>query len=139
MGRSKQAITRLLALISVLVLIIAGCRQSAQTAGTEGDAGVTIELILPDAPVMGESVLGVRLAASDGAPVAGAVVEVRGDMAHAGMVPVIATAAPTEVAGEYAAPFDWTMAGDWIVTVTATLADDRVAADEFHVTVGAAE
>jgi hypothetical protein len=137
MGRSKQAIAPLLALITVLILA-AGCRQSTQMAGPDGDGGgVTIELILPDAPVMGESTLGVRLVASDGAPVGGAAVEVRGDMAHAGMVPVIATAAPAEIAGEYAAPFEWTMAGHWIVTVTATLADGRVVADEFEVMVGA--
>ncbi len=95
-----------------------------------------IELVMPDTPpVMGETTLGVRLTTRDGAPVTGAAVEVRGDMAHAGMIPVIGAAEPAEVAGEYAAPFEWTMAGDWIVTVTATLADGQVVTEEFQVSV----
>jgi hypothetical protein len=138
MIRSIQAFARLLALLSVLALLVAGCRQATPTVGTDEDgAGVAIELILPDAPVMGETTLGVRLFSSEGAAVAGAAVAVRGDMAHAGMVPVIATAAPAESAGEYTAPFEWTMAGDWIVTVTVTLPDGRVVSDEFQVTVRA--
>jgi hypothetical protein len=40
------------------------------------------------------------------------------------------------VAGEYRAAFEWTMAGDWIVTVTATLPDGHVATRQFPITIG---
>jgi hypothetical protein len=45
-------------------------------------------------------------------------------MSHAGMTPVIVERANGE-AGTYAVPFEWTMAGDWIVTISATLPDGR--------------
>jgi len=67
----------------------------------------------------------VTIADADGQPVTGAKVELEGDMSHAGMVPVPAQA--TEMAaGRYVSSLDFTMAGDWIVTVRATLADGRV-------------
>jgi hypothetical protein len=51
-------------------------------------------------------------------------IDVRGDMSHAGMTPVLVTAAKGE-AGIYAVPFEWTMAGDWFITITGTLPDGR--------------
>ncbi|MGB1288922.1 MAG: FixH family protein, partial [Aggregatilineales bacterium] len=53
-----------------------------------------------------------------------ATVAVRGDMSHAGMIPVMVEASEgTE--GEYEIPFEWTMGGDWAVEITATLPDGR--------------
>ena len=57
-------------------------------------------------------------------------VQVRGDMSHAGMVPVLRTALPGD-AGAYTAPFEWTMAGDWVLTVEFTLADGRTGTETF--------
>jgi hypothetical protein len=39
--------------------------------------------------------------------------------------------------GRYEVPFDWTMGGDWVLTVTATLPDGRVVQREFPATVTA--
>ncbi len=55
-------------------------------------------------------------------------------MTHAGMLPIEATAAASED-GVYRTPIRWTMAGDWIITVEATLSDGRRATQSFNVTV----
>jgi hypothetical protein len=58
-------------------------------------------------------------------PLEGAEVRVEGNMSHAGMVPVLATA-QEEAPGIYAvSDFRFTMAGDWILTTRATLPDGR--------------
>ena len=55
-------------------------------------------------------------------------------MTHAGMQPVLADATE-EAPGSYRADFAWTMSGDWIVTVTATLPDGAVAEQQFDLSV----
>ena len=75
----------------------------------------------------------IQLADIAGKPIEGATVDVRGDMSHAGMQPVMAVA--TGAGGNYSADFEWTMAGDWIVTVTAALPDGRTATRQFDLTV----
>lgn len=90
----------------------------------------------PDTMIVGPLRWHVALLDSAGAPVEGAAIEVRGDMNHAGMMPVISTAT-NEGDGVYFADFEWTMAGDWIVTVTATLADGRVKSMAYDFTVDA--
>jgi hypothetical protein len=62
---------------------------------------------------------------SAGLPLEGAEVVVEGNMSHAGMVPVFDTAT-AEDPGRYGiSDFNFTMAGDWILTVRATLPDGR--------------
>jgi len=58
----------------------------------------------------------------------------RGDMTHAGMAPVLEDA---EEVGEglYRASFEWTMAGDWVITVSGKLDDGRTIRREFQVSV----
>ena len=55
-----------------------------------------------------------------GHPAPGAVVSVEGDMSHAGMTPVFATAKAIGD-GRYAAPLTLTMAGDWVMIVHAAV------------------
>jgi hypothetical protein len=50
------------------------------------------------------------------------------------MKPVLAEVGDGE-GGKYETPFEWTMGGDWIVTVTATLPDGRTAQQQFTYTV----
>jgi hypothetical protein len=76
----------------------------------------------------------VALADAAGIGIAGAELELKGDMTHAGMVPVVVTVSEGD-AGHYTTAFEWTMAGDWIVTVQAALPDGRVARRQFEVTV----
>jgi hypothetical protein len=75
--------------------------------------------------VVGPARLIVSLADSLGNPVDGAEVRVEGNMSHAGMVPVMDTAM-ARGEGLYVVPdFRFTMGGDWVLTITATLPDGR--------------
>lgn len=113
---------RLLAALLVL-LAFAGCRQSAQP-----DAAPDVELTIDFArtpPLMGNDQITVTLRAADGAALADVPLEIRGDMNHAGMQPVLRSGRTGED-GRFSTPFEWTMAGDWFVTVRATLPDGRI-------------
>jgi len=126
-----------LSTIALILLALTGCRQTAGgvPVATQGD-GVRIDLAYePTPPVVGEAVLTVRLMTADGAPVSDATVTARGDMSHAGMEPVIGTGDALSP-GLYRVPFTWTMAGDWFVTITATLPDGTTASKRFDLTVG---
>jgi hypothetical protein len=122
-----------LALLSISLLLLAGCRSGPVTQGADD---VVIDLSLPNgSPQVGAGALEVSLTTANGAPIADATVVVRGDMTHAGMIPVMATVTPAEVLGNYDVTLEWTMAGDWIVTVTATLADGRGVTRQFPIRV----
>lgn len=98
--------------------MLVGC---SRTADPGSGVRVSIELS-PLPPSAGPSRVGVSLADRGGDPIAGATVAIEADMTHPGMRPVFARA--TEVApGRYEAPIDLTMAGDWILTIDAALAD----------------
>lgn len=124
--------TRLWVLISAVILLMGvGCRQGQQT----GTADLSIELLSPQNPSMAnDREMSLRVTAADGQPVNDAVLDIKGDMAHAGMVPVLASA-ENGAEGVYTTPFVWTMTGDWIVTVRATLPDDTWHEAEFRLRV----
>lgn len=115
-------------LIGVMVVLLAASCGGRQNQPTN-DTGVTVTA-QPAATAVGETQLRITLTAADGRPVSDAAVQVRGDMSHAGMVPVLRTALPND-AGVYTAPFEWTMAGDWVLTVEFTLADGRTGTETF--------
>jgi hypothetical protein len=123
-----------LVMIGLLVLLmgLVGCRESAKKSKTAAD--VDIQFSVDPAPAVGESSIVVTLADKDGNLINDAKVAVRGDMNHAGMVPVLAETDKSED-GQYTIPFEWTMGGDWIVTVTVTLADGSTAEKPFDVSV----
>jgi hypothetical protein len=117
-------ILRLLMLLT-LVLVAAGCRNSAQeniNTTSSGDYTISLE-VEPDPPAVGMATLVVEVTDANGQPVANAErVAVRGDMNHAGMVPVFGVA--EEAAnGIYRVPFEWTMGGEWILSVTVEMPD----------------
>jgi hypothetical protein len=66
----------------------------------------------------------IMIVGEEGAEIGDFTIDVRGDMSHAGMTPEIVTEAKGEL-GTYAVPFEWTMAGDWIITISAKLPDGR--------------
>jgi hypothetical protein len=86
--------------------------------------GVALEVKIADAEALqvetpAEAVI---ILTRNGMPVSGAILEVEGNMTHAGMEPIFVSA--TEVApGEYRAPLEWTMGGDWLLTIRGTLPD----------------
>jgi len=128
-----------LLLIAILLLGLTACREAAGGVPLDSpDGAANVSLALKPAAdtrlVMGPFIWDIALADGAGAPITGAAVAVRGDMNHAGMMPVEATAA--EIGdGLYRADFEWTMAGDWIVTVTATLPDGRIKTQSFDFSV----
>lgn len=75
--------------------------------------------MLPPEP--GASSLSVRVTGSAGEPVTDAAVSLEGNMNHSGMVPVlagpVADADDGSADGIYTVPFEFTMLGDWIVSV----------------------
>lgn len=112
--------------------LTAGCRQSRQDAPP---AEVRIEWVQPlFPPGAGPDQLWVRLLDRDGHSLENGFVRARGDMTHAGMVPAFGEAS-VAVDGVYRLPFEWSMAGDWIVTIEAELPDGRRASRQFDVTV----
>jgi hypothetical protein len=118
------------------VLILSGCRQSAQPTATP-NPDIHIELTIPeDSFVVGQTILLITLRDAGGAPIDGARIEVRGDMNHAGMVPSLG-GVEGGAAGLYAVPFNWTMGGDWFLDVQVTLPDGREAARRFDLRVRA--
>jgi len=124
-----------LLLLGLLLLPAAGCRRSAEAVDGAPDVRARL-LPRPDTLVVSPLTLDLTLQDAAGAAIDGATaVTLRGDMAHAGMQPVIATATG-HGEGIYTADFEWTMAGDWIVTVEATLPDGRALRREFPFTVG---
>ncbi len=134
MGYRIGAALMLLALLAGAAL--AGCRQQPATTPTPENAAVTIAVTVePDPPVIGAAALSVTLTDPQGAPVAGAKVSARGDMAHPGMAPVLAEA-DCDDAGRCDIAFEWTMAGDWVVDITVTLPDGATAQQQFAYTVG---
>jgi hypothetical protein len=75
----------------------------------------------PSPPVVGTLIV-VRLTLSDSAqqPVTGARLRLEGLMSHPGMAPVNATVVERGN-GDYEAPLQFTMAGDWILVVAGEL------------------
>lgn len=115
------------------MVILVGCRQRSAIS----DSPETVQISLnvePSPPSIGETVLIVTLRDERGNPVEGAVLQVRGDMTHAGMAPEFGEV-ESSTEGEYRIPFEWTMGGDWILTITATLPSGETVEDTFEVTV----
>jgi hypothetical protein len=104
----------------LILLALASCGRGAKDL-----SDVAVELAIePAPPQIGPATLTVTLHDASGQPIRGAVVELEGNMNHAGMVPVFAPA--LEVGpGRYQAGLEFTMGGDWFILVRADLPDGR--------------
>lgn len=117
--------------LAAIPLLASACRSSA-SASTPGE--VRIDLRLLTEKTTGPATFEVMIQAAGGEPVDGAEVTVRGDMSHAGMKPVLA-GARGEGEGRYITDgFEFTMAGDWIVTAEVVLPGGVTAARTIDVT-----
>jgi hypothetical protein len=106
--------------LALLLLGLGGCDRGGRRL-----PDVTVELsVEPQPPQIGPAVVLVTLAGAAGQPLGGALVELEGNMTHAGMVPVLAPAVEIEP-GRYRAELEFTMGGDWFILVRAQLADGR--------------
>ena len=119
-----QGVSRPLLLLTVAVAL-AACRPDGQPSL---DAQVTID---PPAPRVGSA--RVEVAVAGGLDLAR--VEVAGDMAHAGMIPVEAVASEVAPGRWVVESFTFTMAGDWVITVTGVADDGSKREREVRVTV----
>ena len=122
---ARAASIVLLALLAALILIACGPR-GEQT----GALDATVVSVSPDPATVGDAVITLEIHDADGNPVEGATIEVEGAMTHAGMKAVIVE---TKSLGEgkYATQnFKFTMGGDWVLIVRATLADGSTAAQQ---------
>lgn len=129
---SMVRLVRLFCLLCLAGAGMAACRQSS----TATDAAPTIELIAPlCSPPVGAGEVVVRLSDAAGAPIDDAHLSLRGDMTHAGMIPMLAES-DGGADGLYRVPVEWSMAGEWVLTVEAVLADDSRAVQEFDLSVG---
>lgn len=129
----RRGMAARLVLISVLgfSLLLSACQRASQQADQAPEVQVSLA-VQPDPPQVGPARLVVTLADGAGKPIEDARLRIKGDMSHAGMVPVRADVDTGGPGGVYETAFEWTMGGDWIVTVTAVLADGRVTSREFR-------
>jgi hypothetical protein len=118
-----------------LVLLATGCGRMQAARPAENPEFAFTLAVHPDPPAVGPAEWAITLADRAGNAVEGARLQVEGDMTHAGMQPVFGESSGGQ-GGRYTVPMKWTMSGDWIVTVKATLADGRTASKDFPVRVG---
>ena len=113
---------------------LAGCGrvQHAIQAGTDGFTVVmTTE---PATAAVGQSVVVVTLRDPAGAPVESARLNIEANMSHAGMAPAMGRV-DGGPGGIYRVPMTWTMAGDWTLDITFSLADGQTISRRFPVSV----
>ena len=111
-------------LASLLALVLVGPALVACAGRSPSGTPAQIALhLVPPAPGMGPVTVQIMLQTAQGAPITGAKLQVRGDMTHAGMQPVLADATD-QGGGRYVAnTFHFSMAGDWVLTVSGALPD----------------
>jgi len=86
---------------------------------------ITVRVLTsPTPPRVGPAEITLELLDPAGLGVDHALLQVRGDMIHPGMAPVDGIVGQS-VRGQYPVTFEWSMAGDWILTVDGQLQDGR--------------
>ncbi len=112
-------------IILALILIAAGCRQQQLSS-----SDVKLDVSASDLRV-GETTLLVHVHDKDGNSIEKpGSITVRADMNHAGMLPVFAEA-ENSLNGVFTLPFEWTMAGGWIVEASLTLESGEIVTQTF--------
>ncbi len=116
--------------LAILVAPACGGRISQQPENAAVDVALESESL-----AVGETVLHITLKDASNEPINNATLNVKGDMSHAGMTPVLAEGISGGENGVYTTPFEWTMGGEWIVTVNVELSDGGTASKQFNLTV----
>ncbi len=124
---SRRCLTAFGALLLCAGLFLSGCRQR------EPQPDITVKHeILPGPPRVGRSTVTLFIKDASGRPVGRARVSLEGNMTHAGMRPVFSEARES-APGVYWSDFEFTMGGDWVITVRVTLPDGRKVEREIDV------
>lgn len=117
--------------LSFALLLLAACIAAPAAESSEGAMQVTL------LPGEGDW-LTVQLADAAGQPITDATVGLEGNMNHAGMAPVLADGVTDEADGAadgaYNVPFQFTMMGDWIITVKVEHADGSTTTQDIDMT-----
>ena len=115
---TPRQITPVCALIIGLLVFLV---QFACTNSPRSSSTIRIETEITPQPVrVGSATFKFTMSDAEGKPVSGARVRLEGNMTHPGMKPEFADA--KELApGQYEAALEFTMAGDWIIMLHATL------------------
>jgi hypothetical protein len=121
--------------LCLTALVIAACGQQSAPPATSVAATMSVQME-PEHLAVGSTTLVVTLKDAYGAPLDGATVQAHGSMDHHGMAPVDAETRESS-GGAYRLPFEWTMGGGWIVTVTAHLPNGSELVETFNVFVEA--
>lgn len=120
------AILRLSIILAAVLLAAAACRQQQISV-----SDIQLELKASDT-LVGDTTLLVTVKDRDGKAVANpGALKVRGDMSHAGMIPIFAQA-DESTSGVFSLPFEWTMAGGWIIEASLTLPNGDTAVESFN-------
>jgi hypothetical protein len=121
-----------LALLLASLLAVVGCSRVSQEAQHNQLQIELVEPLFP--PAVGKDTLNIRLFDANDNPINDATIAIKADMTHAGMVPILGDATEGDK-GLYKVPFEWSMGGDWVVVVQATLPDGTVAEETFPITI----
>jgi hypothetical protein len=132
--KPKYAVLKLILAANLIGFMYAGCARVNRDVDEAPEISVTVELE-PDPAKVGAGQFLIHLNDADQQAVTGADIRLRGDMTHPGMVPEIGTAREVEAGIYQVRSFEWTMAGDWVITVQAELADGRQLQRQFEITV----
>lgn len=133
MSRFQLKLARYALLALLVVLALAGCTR--RSASLNKDLDIELSLIIrPDPARVGQSVFEIELKSESGEAITGAELALRGDMTHAGMIPVMADVKEVQP-GIYQSSLEWTMAGDWVLTIEGTLPDGSVLSRQIDVRV----
>lgn len=128
MSRSKY-----LSLLILIVLFTTACTRQSATGSLATNINIKLSFE-PDPPVVGNSMIRLEVRDESGQPIEDLDIQIKGDMTHAGMAPVFG-ASLYEGEGVYSIPFEWTMAGDWVLQVAADLPDGTLLNRSFEVQV----
>ena len=126
---SNQRIPRILVFAGTALLLITACNKQSSPA----PPNITIEHeVTPQPAHVGTATITLRLSDTSRKAVTGAQITLEGNMSHAGMSPVFATAKEIE-AGRYQAQLELTMGGDWIILLHLTLSDGHKLEQQFEI------
>ena len=106
-----------------MLAALAGCGLRRVEVDQAPDIAVRV-LTSPTPPRVGPAELTLELLDPAGLGVDHALLQVRGNMTHPGMA-LVAGIVGEAVKGQYPVTFEWSMAGDWILTVDGQLEDGR--------------
>ncbi len=110
-----------------LLVVCTACRQEQKLTASDVQLDLTVSDLL-----VGETTLLLSVTDKQGKAIAEpGTLELRGDMDHAGMTPVLAES-ETAVDGRFSVPFEWTMGGSWTVDATLSLPGGAVAKQTFR-------